>query len=144
MTTNTIQMQYSLYYMHTGSIYLTLVLKVVDSQKTRLRKEMWYGRIKQKDNSVTSWRLQQVETSLKEVQMTLKELTEKINNNAPLQNEVEELKKSVKKNTDDINELKNRPDRDAATKWNTVVDVVFKLIVTAFATFFLIKVGIAK
>ena len=94
------------------------------------------------EDNVTSWRLQQVETSLKEVQMTLKELTEKINNNAPLQNEVEELKKSVKKNTDDIIELKNKPDKDAASKWNTVVDVVFKLIVTAFATFFLIKLGI--
>ena len=94
------------------------------------------------EDNVTSWRLQQVETSLKEVQMTLKELTEKINSNAPLQNEVEELKKSVKKNTDDIVELKNRPDKDAASKWNTVVDVVFKLIVTAFATFFLIKLGI--
>jgi len=94
------------------------------------------------EDNVTSWRLQQVETSLKEVQMTLKELTEKINSNAPLQNEVEELKKSVKKNTDDIIELKNKPDKDAASKWNTVVDVVFKLIVTAFATFFLIKLGI--
>lgn len=94
------------------------------------------------EDNVTSWRLQQVETSLKEVQMTLKELTEKINSNAPFQNEVEELKKSVKKNTDDIIELKNRPDKDAASKWNTVVDVVFKLIVTAFATFFLIKLGI--
>lgn len=94
------------------------------------------------EDNVTSWRLQQVETSLKEVQMTLKELTEKINNNAPLQNEVEELKKSVKKNTDDIIELKNKPDREAATKWNTVVDVIFKLVVTAFATFFLIKLGI--
>lgn len=94
------------------------------------------------EDNVTSWRLQQVETSLKEVQMTLKELTEKINSNAPLQNEVEELKKSVKKNTDDIIELKNRPDKDAASKWNIVVDVVFKLIVTAFATFFLIKLGI--
>lgn len=94
------------------------------------------------EDNVTSWRLQQVETSLKEVQMTLKELTEKINSNAPLQNEVEELKKSVKKNTDDIVELKNKPDKDAASKWNTVFDVVFKLIVTAFATFFLIKLGI--
>lgn len=94
------------------------------------------------EDNVTSWRLQQVETSLKEVQITLKELTEKINSNAPLQQEVEELKKSVKKNTDDIVELKNRPDKDAASKWNTVVDVVFKLIVTAFATFFLIKLGI--
>lgn len=94
------------------------------------------------EDNVTSWRLQQVETSLKEVQMTLKELTEKINSNAPLQNEVEELKKSVKKNTDDIIELKNKPDKDAASKWNTVVDVVFKLVVTAFATFFLIKLGI--
>lgn len=94
------------------------------------------------EDNVTSWRLQQVETSLKEVQMTLKELTEKINSNAPLQQEVEELKKSVKKNTDDIIELKNKPDKDAASKWNTVVDVVFKLIVTAFATFFLIKLGI--
>lgn len=94
------------------------------------------------EENVTSWRLQQVETSLKEVQMTLKELTEKINSNAPFQNEVEELKKSVKKNTDDIIELKNRPDKDAASKWNIVVDVVFKLIVTAFATFFLIKLGI--
>lgn len=94
------------------------------------------------EDNVTSWRLQQVETSLKEVQMTLKELTEKINGNAPLQNEVEELKKSVKKNTDDIIELKNKPDKDAASKWNTVVDVVFKLIVTAFATFFLIKLGL--
>lgn len=94
------------------------------------------------EDNVTSWRLQQVETSLKEVQMTLKELTEKINSNAPLQNEVEELKKSVKKNTDDIIELKNKPDKDAASKWNIVVDVVFKLIVTAFATFFLIKLGI--
>ena len=94
------------------------------------------------EDNVTSWRLQQVETSLKEVQMTLKELTEKINSNAPLQNEVEELKKSVKKNTDDIIELKNKPDKDAASKWNTVFDVVFKLIVTAFATFFLIKLGI--
>lgn len=94
------------------------------------------------EDNVTSWRLQQVETSLKEVQMTLKELTEKINSNAPLQNEVEELKKSVKKNTDDIIALKNKPDKDAASKWNTVVDVVFKLIVTAFATFFLIKLGI--
>lgn len=94
------------------------------------------------EDNVTSWRLQQVETSLKEVQMTLKELTEKINSNAPLQQEVEELKKSVKKNTDDIVELKNRPDKDAASKWNTVVDVVFKLVVTAFATFFLIKLGI--
>lgn len=94
------------------------------------------------EDNVTSWRLQQVETSLKEVQMTLKELTEKINSNAPLQNEVEELKKSVKKNTDDIIELKNKPDKDAASKWNTVVDVVFKLIVTAFATFFLIKLGL--
>lgn len=94
------------------------------------------------EDNVTSWRLQQVETSLKEVQMTLKELTEKINSNAPFQNEVEELKKSVKKNTDDIIELKNRPDKDAASKWNIVVDVVFKLIVTAFATFFLIKLGI--
>jgi len=94
------------------------------------------------EDNVTSWRLQQVETSLKEVQMTLKELTEKINSNAPLQNEVEELKKSVKKNTDDIVELKNRPDKDAASKWNIVVDVVFKLIVTAFATFFLIKLGL--
>src|SRR5574344_2183093 len=100
--------------------------------------------LNKEDNSVTSWRLQQVETSLKEVQMTLKELTEKINNNAPLQNEVEELKKSVKQNTDDINELKNRPDRDAATKWNTIINVVLKLIVTAVATFFLIKVEIAK
>ena len=94
------------------------------------------------EDNVTSWRLQQVETSLKEVQMTLKELTEKINGNAPLQNEVEELKKSVKKNTDDIIELKNKPNKDAASKWNTVVDVVFKLIVTAFTTFFLIKLGI--
>ena len=94
------------------------------------------------EDNVTSWRLQQVETSLKEVQMTLKELTEKINSNAPLQNEVEELKKSVKKNSDDIVELKNKPDKDAASKWNTVFDVVFKLIVTAFATFFLIKLGI--
>ena len=94
------------------------------------------------EDNVTSWRLQQVETSLKEVQMTLKELTEKINSNAPLQQEVEELKKSVKKNTDDIIELKNKPDKDAASKWNTVFDVVFKLIVTAFATFFLIKLGI--
>lgn len=94
------------------------------------------------EDNVTSWRLQQVETSLKEVQMTLKELTEKINSNAPLQNEVEELKKSVKKNTDDIIELKNKPDKDAASKWNIVVDVVFKLIVTAFATFFLIKLGL--
>lgn len=94
------------------------------------------------EDNVTSWRLQQVETSLKEVQMTLKELTEKINSNAPLQNEVEELKKSVKKNTDDIIELKNKPDKDAASKWNTVFDVVFKLVVTAFATFFLIKLGI--
>jgi len=94
------------------------------------------------EDNVTSWRLQQVETSLKEVQMTLKELTEKINSNAPLQNEVEELKKSVKKNTDDIIELKNKPDKDAASKWNTVVDVVFKLIVTALATFFLIKLGL--
>ena len=94
------------------------------------------------EDNVTSWRLQQVETSLKEVQMTLKELTEKINSNAPLQNEVEELKKSVKKNTDDIIELKNKPDKDAASKWNTVFDVVFKLIVTAFATFFLVKLGI--
>ena len=83
-----------------------------------------------------------METSLKEVQMTLKELTEKINSNAALQNEVEELKKLVKKNTDDIIELKNKPDKDAASKWNTVVDVVFKLIVTAFATFFLIKLGL--
>ena len=98
--------------------------------------------LNKEDSSVTSWRLQQVETSLKEVQMTLKELTEKINSNAPLQNEVEELKKSVKKNTDDIIELKNKPDKDAASKWNTIVDVVFKLIVTAFATFFLIKLGI--
>ena len=95
-------------------------------------------------NSVTSWRLQQVETSLKEVQMTLKELTEKINNNAPLQNEVEELKKSVKKNTDDINELKNRPDKDAATKWNSIIDLIIKVLVTAMATFILVKVGIAK
>ena len=94
------------------------------------------------EDNVTSWRLQQVETSLKEVQMTLKELTEKINSNAALQNEVEELKKLVKKNTDDIIELKNKPDKDAASKWNTVVDVVFKLIVTAFATFFLIKLGL--
>jgi DNA repair exonuclease SbcCD ATPase subunit len=95
-----------------------------------------------KDDNVTSWRLQQVETSLKEVQMTLKELTEKINSNAPLQQEVEELKKAVKKNTEDITELKAKPDREAATKWNTVVDVIFKLVVTAFATFFLIKLGI--
>ena len=94
------------------------------------------------EDNVTSWRLQQVETSLKEVQMTLKELTEKINSKAPIQNEVEELKESVKKNTDDIIELKNKPDKDAASKWNTVFDVVFKLIVTAFATFFLIKLGI--
>lgn len=100
--------------------------------------------LNKEDNSVTSWRLQQVETSLKEVQMTLKELTEKINNNAPLQNEVEELKKSVKKNTDDINELKNRPDRDAATKWNSIIDLIIKVLVTAIATFILVKVGIAK
>lgn len=100
--------------------------------------------LNKEDNSVTSWRLQQVETSLKEVQMTLKELTEKINNNAPLQNEVEELKKSVKKNTDDINELKNRPDRDAATKWNSIIDLIIKVLVTAMATFILVKVGIAK
>ena len=40
------------------------------------------------EDNVTSWRLQQVETSLKEVQMTLKELTEKVNSNAPLQQEV--------------------------------------------------------
>ena len=95
-----------------------------------------------KEDNVTSWRLQQVETSLKEVQITLKELTEKINSNAPLQQEVEDLKKSVKNNTDAIMELKSRPDKDAANKWNTIVDVVFKLIVTAFATFFLIKLGI--
>src|SRR5574344_1672407 len=100
--------------------------------------------LNKEDNSVTSWRLQQVETSLKEVQMTLKELTEKINNNAPLQNEVEELKKSVKKNTDDIVELKNRPDKDAASKWNSIIDVVLKVLVTALATFILVKVGIAK
>ena len=96
------------------------------------------------EDNVTSWRLQQVETSLKEVQMTLKELTEKINSNAPLQQEVEELKKSVKKNTDDINELKNRPDRDAATKWNSIIDLIIKVLVTAMATFILVKVGIAK
>lgn len=96
------------------------------------------------EDNVTSWRLQQVETSLKEVQITLKELTEKINSNAPLQQEVEELKKSVKKNTDDIVELKNRPDKDAASKWNSIIDVVLKVLVTALATFILIKVGIAK
>ena len=100
--------------------------------------------LNKEDNSVTSWRLQQVETSLKEVQMTLKELTEKINSNAPLQQEVEELKKSVKKNTDDINELKNRPDKDAATKWNSIIDLIIKVLVTAMATYILVKVGIAK
>lgn len=95
-----------------------------------------------KEDNVTSWRLQQVETSLKEVQMTLKELTEKINSNAPLQQEVEDLKKSVKNNTDAIMELKSRPDKDAANKWNTIVDVVFKLMITAVATFILVKLGV--
>ena len=59
-----------------------------------------------------------------------------------LENEVTKIKSNSKESNKDIAELKAAPDRKSAAKWNQIIDIAFKTLVTIAVTYFLYKIGI--
>ena len=59
-----------------------------------------------------------------------------------LENEVTKIKSNSNESNKDIAELKAAPDRKSAAKWNQIIDIAFKTLVTIAVTYFLYKIGI--
>ena len=83
------------------------------------------------DDATIDYRLKQIEDSVKEVRDLIVE--------TKLQRkDIDDIKDAVKKNTDDIMTLKLSP----AKKWNSVVELVLKLVLTAAIGVVLVKIGL--
>ena len=61
-----------------------------------------------------------------------------------LENEVARMKVNSKENDKEIADLKAAPDKKSAARWNQIIDIAFKALITAAVGYFMYKIGLSK
>lgn len=83
-----------------------------------------------------------LEYRLDSIEKSITELRDVIIETRLQRGEIDALAEKVKRNTEDIEQLKVNPIKEKAAKWQLVMDMVFKAVLTAGIGAALIKLGI--
>lgn len=83
-----------------------------------------------------------IEYRLSNIEKTLSKMEVLLSNNKLQDRDIEDLKEKSKKFDERIKALEIAPDKAKAAKWNTAIDTVFKLALTACVSVILVKVGL--
>lgn len=97
---------------------------------------------KEENDTLISYRLSQLETGLKTVQETLKNISEQLNVLTPLQSRVQSLEAEMEKAKEQIEEIKNAPYKKDAAKWQTVIGWILQSLTLACMAILLAKIGL--
>ena len=97
---------------------------------------------KKESLDLIDYRLTAIESTLAEMKNLL--LTTKLQNQRldTLEDNQRKIEKKVDKNETDIAKLKNRPNEEKANKFDSVVNLIFKIFITAVVSFACVKIGI--
>lgn len=84
-----------------------------------------------------------LEYRLDSIEKSITELRDVIIETRLQRGEIDALAEKVKRNTEDIEQLKVNPIKEKAAKWQLVMDMVFKAVLTAGIGAALIKLGVS-
>ena len=83
-----------------------------------------------------------VEFRLSAIEKGITELRDVVIENKLQRNDIDRIDIQVQQNTDDIAVLKAQPIKDKALKWQTTLDLIYKLVLTAAFGVVLVKIGL--
>ena len=83
-----------------------------------------------------------VEFRLSAIEKGITELRDVVIENKLQRNDIDRIDIQVQQNTDDIAVLKAQPIKDKALKWQTTLDLIYKLVLTAAVGVVLVKIGL--
>lgn len=97
---------------------------------------------KKESLDLIDYRLTAIESTLAEMKNLL--LTTKLQNQRldTLEDNQRKIEKKVDKNEEEISKLQTMPAREKAVKFDSVVNLIFKIFITSLVTFFCIKIGL--
>ena len=97
---------------------------------------------KKESLDLIDYRLTAIESTLAEMKNLL--LTTKLQNQRldTLEDNQKKIETKVDKNEEEINKLQTLPTKEKAGKFDSVVNLIFKIFVSSLVTFFCIKIGL--
>ena len=97
---------------------------------------------KKESLDLIDYRLTSIETTLAEMKNLL--VSSKLQDARidSLEETQKKIETKVDKNETDIAKLKNRPNEEKANKFDSVVNLIFKIFISSLVTFFCIKIGL--